>query len=193
MRLTEALVRKLIVSTLVTVDGVAQDPGGFGEFEHGGWATLFDAEAARLALDGLLASDLFLCGRVTYEAFAKMWPDSSGPYAERMNAIPKLVASTTLAEPLEWNASLIAGDVGEEVARLKQQPGGNIMMYGSFGLMDTLMRQGLIDEYKLWVFPLLLGSGTRLFGAGFGPANLRLVDTQTLGSGVVLLTYRPAG
>ena len=138
-----------------------------------------------------MASDVFLLGRETYELFKEFWSDESD-YAARMNSIPKLVASTTLRGPLEWNASLIEGDVAEEVAKLKQQPGRDILMYGSPTLMRTLAKHDLIDEYLVWVHPVVLGSGKRLFSEGFEKTTLKLVDTEPLSSGVVILTYRPA-
>lgn len=185
--------RKLAVSTLVTLDGVIQDPGGFGEIEQGGWSgPYFNDEAQQFALEHLRATDYFLCGRVTYQVLSKAWSQlKQGEYMQRMNALPKLVASRTLTEPLDWNASLIKGDVAEEISKLKQQTGGEIEMYGSAGLMQTLMRHGLIDEYRVWVFPLVMGTGTRLF-TGDATATLRLVDTKLLTSGVVILTYHPA-
>jgi dihydrofolate reductase len=187
--------RTLSVSTLVTLDGVVQDPGGFGETEDGGWSgPFFNDEARQIAFDHLSESDVFLLGRETYELFKAFWTQvHEGEYAARINSIPKVVASTTLREPLEWNASLIEGDVGEEVAKLKQQPGKDILMYGSPTLMRTLAEHDLVDEYKVWVHPVVLGSGKRLFTEGFGKTALELVDTQTLSTGVVILTYRPAG
>jgi dihydrofolate reductase len=138
-----------------------------------------------------MASDVFLLGRETYELFKEFWSDESD-YAARMNSIPKLVASTILRGPLEWNASLIEGDVAEEVAKLKKQPGRDILMYGSPTLMRTLAKHDLIDEYLVWVHPVVLGSGKRLFSEGFEKTTLKLVDTEPLSSGVVILTYRPA-
>jgi dihydrofolate reductase len=130
---------------------------------------------------------------VTYERFAKAWPQiEEGAYAERMNSLPKFVASTTLEEPLEWNATLIKGDVPEEVSRLKHQPGKDLVMYGSGELMHTLMGHGLIDEYRIWVHPLVLGKGKRLFRDDIGSSTLSLVDAKPLSSGVVILTYQPA-
>jgi dihydrofolate reductase len=130
---------------------------------------------------------------VTYERFARAWPQiKTGDYAERMNSLPKYVVSTTLEEPLGWNASLIKGDVVEEISRLKRQPGQDIMMYGSAGLMATLMEHDLIDEYRIWVHPLVLGRGKRLFRDGIDKTALSLVGAMPLGSGVVILTYRPA-
>jgi dihydrofolate reductase len=186
--------RKLIVSTLVSLDGVVQDPGGFGETAQGGWANpYFSEDAAKESYESLTNSDYFLCGRVTYELLSKAWGRiKSGPYLERMNAIPKLVASRTLKEPLVWNATLIEGDVAQEIARLKQEPGRNIEMYGSTALMQTLMQHDLIDEYRIWVHPLILGSGKRLFPDNGQSVRLELVDTRMRRSGVTGLVYMPA-
>jgi dihydrofolate reductase len=188
------IMRKLSVSTLVTLDGVVQDPGGFGETEHGGWSgPFFNDEARQHAYDHLMGSDVFLLGRQTYELFKEFWSQvHEDDYAARMNSIPKLVASTTLRGPLEWNASLIEGDVAEAVAMLKQQPGRDILMYGSPTLMRALAKHDLIDEYQVWVHPVVLGSGKRLFTEGFEKTTLKLVDTKPLSSGVVILTYRRA-
>jgi dihydrofolate reductase len=186
--------RKLSVSTLVTLDGVIQDPGGFGETEQGGWGNpYFTEDAQQDAYEHLMASDYFLCGRVTYELLARTWAKiKGGSYLDRMNSIPKLVASRTLTEPLAWNATLIKGDVAEEIARLKQEPGKGIEMYGSAALMQTLMEHDLIDEYRIWVHPLVTGGGKRLFTEGGQNAELQLAGTKTLSSGVVILTYTPA-
>jgi len=187
--------RKLIVSTLVSLDGVVQDPGGFGETEQGGWASpYFTEEAVQESYENLMASDYFLCGRVSYELMSKAWGQiKEGPYLERMNAIPKLVASRTLREPLEWNATLIKGDAAEEIGKIKQEGGGDIMMYGSTTLMQTLIEHDLIDEYRIWVHPLILGSGKRLFPENGQGAKLTLKDTKTRSSGVVGLIFEPAG
>jgi dihydrofolate reductase len=186
--------RKLSVSTLVSLDGVIQDPGGFGETAQGGWASAyFNEEAVQDSYERLMASDYFLCGRVTYELLAKAWGSiKEGPYLKRMNSIPKLVASRTLKGPLEWNATLIKGDVAEKIAKLKAEPGRNIEMYGSTTLMQTLMRHDLIDEYRIWVHPLILGRGKRLFPENGQGAKLQLTATKSLSSGVVILTYVPA-
>lgn len=185
--------RKLNVAMLVALDGVIQDPGGFGETAQGGWANAyFNDEAEKVAYDHLVASDYFLVGRITYELLSKAWGNiKGGAYLERMNGIPKLVASRTLQGPLEWNASVIRGDVAEEIARLKRAPGKDIEMYGSTSLMQTLMKHDLIDEYRLCIHPLVLGSGKRLFPDNGHAAKLQLVGTQTLASGVVIHTYRP--
>jgi dihydrofolate reductase len=185
--------RKLVVSTLVTLDGVIQDPGGFGETAQGGWANpYFTEDAARESYENLMESDYFLCGRVTYELLSRAWGNiKRGPYLERMNAIPKLIASKTLKEPLEWNARLIKGEVAQEIARLKQETGRNIEMYGSTALMQTLMQHDLIDEYRIWVHPLILGSGKRLFADNGQSSKLKLKNTKTRSSGVVGLIFEP--
>jgi dihydrofolate reductase len=188
----EAEMRKLMVSTLMTLDGVVQDPGGFGEIEQGGWAgPYFDDEALGLALDHLRAADVFLLGRQTYELFKQFWSRAHpGAYTDLMNSIPKLVASTTLDGRLEWNATSVKGDIAEAIAELKRQPGGDILMYGSPTLMSTLMRHDLVDKYQIWVHPVVLGGGKRLFTEG-DKATLRMVETKTLGTGVVIVTYQP--
>jgi dihydrofolate reductase len=186
--------RKLSVSTLVSLDGVIQDPGGFGETGQGGWALpYFTADAERVAQEHLHASDYFLIGRVTYELLYKAWGNNGGTaYQDRMRDIPKLVASSTLTGRLPWNATAV-GDVAAEIARLKREPGGGIEVYGSATLVQTLMRHNLIDEYRVAVHPIVLGSGTRLFPPDGVGATLRLTGTHTLDSGVVSLTYSPAG
>lgn len=178
--------RKIIVAEYVSLDGVMEEPAWTGPY--------FNDELAKLQLDLLFASDALLLGRVTYQAFAAAWPtmtDEQG-FADRMNDLPKYVASTTLGET-EWNASLIEEHVAAGVARLKQQPGQNILLYGSGTLVRALMQHDLIDEYRLMVFPLVLGSGKRLFGEGHNTTTLKLVDTKTTSSGVAILTYQPAG
>jgi dihydrofolate reductase len=157
--------RKVIVSEYMTLDGVMEDPGGAEGFKHGGWSFQFwNEEAAKFKFDELFASDALLLGRVTYQGFAKAWPsmtDEEG-FADRMNSLPKFVVSTTLEE-VEWNnARLIKENIAEEVSKLKQQPGQDILIYGSGELVYTLMQHDLIDEYRLMVHPVVLGSGKRL-------------------------------
>lgn len=186
--------RKLTVSTLVTLDGVIQDPGGFGETAQGGWANpFFNDQAQQESLDRLSASDYFLIGRVTYELLHKTWGNSSGSaYMDRMNQIPKLVASRTLSGQLDWNARVIDGDVASRIAALKQESGGGIEVYGSARLVQTLMQHELVDEYRIAVHPIVLGRGVRLFPDEALRATLRLVSTSTLDTGVANLTYVPA-
>jgi dihydrofolate reductase len=184
--------RKIIVSTLVTLDGVIEDPGGMAGTEHGGWAgPYFGEEGAKRALARLQTCDYFLCGRRTYEMFAKAWPNASGPYADKLNSIPKLVASTTLTEPLGWNARLLRGDAMAELDRLRQQDGGDILTYGSVTLMYSLLRHGLVDQLDLMVCPVVIGTGQRLFGDGSPAVQLELAGNTSLASGIAVLSYRP--
>jgi dihydrofolate reductase len=188
--------RKLVAAEYVTVDGVMTDPGGVGEIEHGGWSNpYFNDELANYQSDQLLASDALLLGRVTFEGFAAAWPsmeETEGDFAVRMNALPKFVASRSLKEPLEWNGALLKGDVAEEVAKLKELPGQDILIYGSGELVNTLHPLGLIDEYRLMVFPVTLGIGRHLFRAETGKCDLRLSEAKMTSTGVALLTYHPA-
>jgi dihydrofolate reductase len=187
---------KLVVTEFLTLDGVMEDPGGAENFEHGGWSFQFarGPEGDKFKLDETVASDALLLGRVTYEGFAEAWPSRTGEFADKFNSMPKYVVSTTLDEP-EWNNStVINGDVAEEVAKLKQQPGGDLVVHGSATLVRSLLQHDLVDEYRLMVFPVVLGTGKRLFADLTDTATLRLVDTQTVGpDGVVVLTYLPAG
>ena len=192
--------RKVVVSEFVSLDGVIEDPGGAGEFDRGGWSFRSDRgpEGDRFKFDELAAADALLLGRKTYEGFAAAWPqmeEQTGDYGAWMNGYPKHVASTTLEEPLEWNNStLIERDVAEGVARLKRQDGKDILVFGSGELVRTLMQHDLIDEYRLMVFPIVVGTGKRLFGDVGEARDLRLVDTKQVGQdGVLILTYRPAG
>jgi dihydrofolate reductase len=190
-------VRKVIVSEFVSLDGVVEDPRWTFQF--------MSEERENFKFDELSASDALLLGRVTYEGFAAAWPHMmeqyEGPrpdelqgYADMMNGYPKYVASTTLEEPLEWNNStLIQGDVAEEVLELKQQPGKDILVFGSGALVNTLMQHDLVDEYRLMVFPVVVGSGKWLFENANDSKVLSLSDTKTLGSSVVVLSYEPAG
>ncbi len=188
--------RKVVVTEYVTLDGVMEDPGGGEKSKHGGWSFQFwSDEAAKFKYDELFAGDALLLGRVTYEGFAKAWPsmkDEAG-FADRMNSIPKYVVSSTLKN-LEWNNShLIEGDIAEAVSRLKEEPGLDILVAGSARLVHTLMEHDLVDEYRLMVHPVLVGDGTRLFPPqSEGNVVMRLVDTKTFSSGIVVLSYQPA-
>jgi dihydrofolate reductase len=184
---------KVVVSEFVSVDGVMEDPGGVEGFDRGGWAFKFDRgpEGDKFKLDEVLASEALLLGRVTYEAFADAWPSRTGDFADRFNTMPKYVASTTLGEG-EWNNStVIKGDVAKEVSKLRQQPGGDILVNGSAQLVQTLMQHDLVDEYRLMVFPVVLGSGKRLFPQESDSTALRLVDVKPAGE-CLILTYEPA-
>jgi dihydrofolate reductase len=189
--------RKVVAAEYVSVDGRMQDPGGVGEIEQGGWTNpYFNDELAKYQSDQLFASDALLLGRITYQGFAAAWPsmeEAEGEFGVRMNRLPKYVASATLTEPLEWNATLLKGDVAEEVQKLKNQPGQDILIYGSSQLVSTLTRHNLIDEYRLMIHPVVLGGGKPLFRNGHNTAALRLADTRTTSTGVVMLTYTTAG
>lgn len=175
--------RKVIVTEFVSLDGVMEAPE---KWSFGYW----DDEIGKLKLDELFAADALLLGRVTYEGFAAAWPsrtDETG-YADRINNLPKYVVSTTLSKP-EWNnTQVIKGNLAGEVTRLKQQPGQNILVFGSAQLAASLLEEDLVDEYRLLVYPVVLGAGKRLFGEE-NKAGLRLLDVRKYNSGVVLLTY----
>jgi dihydrofolate reductase len=188
--------RKLVVSEFISLDGVIEDPGGGEDYERGGWAFMTERgpEGDRFKLDELLAADALLLGRVTYEGFAAAWPRMTGEdgFAERMNGIAKYVVSSTL-ERAEWNnSSVLSGDLAAEVAELKRQPGSDILVAGSARLVSALIEHDLIDEYRLMVYPLLLGDGKRLFADGSQAAPLRLREATTADSGVMMLVYEPA-
>ncbi len=190
--------RKLVVGTFVTLDGVMQAPGGPNEdreggFPHGGWLVpYFDEQFGASMAEWTQRAGALLLGRKTYEIFAASWPNSSDP-AEPLNLLPKFVASRTLAK-VEWNNStLIKGDVVTAVTELKAQDGGEIQVHGSGSLVQTLLRHDLVDTLRIWQFPVVLGTGKRLFGEGALPRGLRLVDTQWNTTGAVLHVYELAG
>lgn len=179
--------RKVVMTEYVTLDGVMEEPGRWsGQF--------WNDEAARFKYDELFASDALLLGRVTYEGFAAAWPtmEGTGDFGERMNAIPKYVASTTLTDPSWNNTTVLSGDVPAEVAKLKEGEGQDILLSGSAKLVNSLLPTGLIDEYRLMVHPLVLGQGKRLFNEGTGNTTLTLVDARPFSTGIVVLTYVPA-
>ncbi len=180
--------RKLIASELVSVDGVFESPEE--------WAFSYSNDEMNEAnASGMAASDALLLGRVTYEALAAFWPNQPGgdPIVDYINSVPKLVVSTTLQEPLEWdNSTLIKGNVVDDITDLKRQPGKDITIIGSAALVRSLLRDGLLDELRLMVHPIVLHGGKRLFEDGGDREALELVDSRTFGSGVVSLTYRAA-
>jgi dihydrofolate reductase len=193
--------RKLVVGTFMTLDGVVQAPGAPNEdreggFAHGGWTVpLFDDELGQHMVELTGRSDALLLGRRTYEGFAASWPliGDEDPIGAKLNHMPKYVVSRTL-KSAEWaNTTVLSGDVAEEVAKLKEQPGGEIHVSGSGSLVQALLRHGLVDEFVLVVFPVLVGAGKRLFGDGTLPGSLELVETTSTGTGVVISTYRRRG
>jgi len=176
--------RKLVESTFVTLDGVIGSPQEWGP-------PYWNDEHANYARELLFAADVLLLGRATYEGFAEAWPSRTGDdYSDRINSLPKYVASRTLEEAT-WNATIIKGDVAEEVARLKQQPGEDILKFGTGELDRTLIAHELIDEFHFWVFPVLAGGGQRLI-EGIETTHLKLVDTTTFSTGIVVHTYAPS-
>jgi dihydrofolate reductase len=184
----------IVVTEFVSLDGVMEDPGGSENFKYGGWTFEIPRgdEGDKFKLDETLGSDALLLGRVTYEGFADAWPSREGDFADKMNAMPKYVVSSTISEPQWDNSTVLKGDVAEEVAKLKEKHDGEIVVHGSAQLVQTLLEQELVDELRLMVFPVVLGSGKRLFGETSGKKSLRLVDSKMVGDGVAILVYRPA-
>jgi dihydrofolate reductase len=195
--------RKLIANEFISLDGVAQAPGGVDEdtsggFAHGGWHMSYmqDEVAQRWVLASIVEADGYLLGRRTYDIFAAYWPNASEEeqvIAEPLNTKPKYVVSTTRTEPLEWqNSTLVEGDVAAAVAALKQQEGGDLHVIGSTELVKTLIEHDLVDEFRLMLDPILLGGGKRLFRDDGSLRRLRLVDGQITSTGAILATYARA-
>jgi dihydrofolate reductase len=183
---------KIVVSEFVSLDGVMEDPGGAEGYEHGGWTFKYGSpEQEQWKYDELFRADALLLGRRTYQGFAAAWPTmpGTGAYGERMNSLPKYVASTTLTD-MTWNATLLKDDLADDLTRLKQEVNGDILMFGSGQLARSLHTNGLIDEYRLMVFPVVLGSGKRLYPDGGAMKTLSLIESKPFASGVVVLTYQ---
>ncbi|HSC51658.1 MAG TPA: dihydrofolate reductase family protein [Gaiellaceae bacterium] len=186
---------RVVVTEFVTLDGVFEDPGGSEGLERGGWAFQFERgeEGDKFKLDETMSSDALLLGRRTFEEFAKHWPSRDGEFADKFNGSTKYVVSSTLTDPESvWSNSQVVSL--DEVARLRDGEGGDIVVHGSGRLARALLEQGLVDELRLMVFPVVLGSGKRLFDETSAPRALRLVESRPVGpDGVVILTYQPAG
>jgi dihydrofolate reductase len=188
-------VGRIVVTEFVSLDGVMEDPGGSENFAQGGWSFKISRgdEGDKFKLDETFASEALLLGRVTYEGFAEAWPSREGEFADKFNSMPKYVVSSTLDQP-EWNNStVLKGDVVEEVGKLRQEQDGDIVVHGSARLVQTLLEHDLVDELRLMVYPVVLGSGKRLFGDTSDKKPLRLVDSKVVGDGVAILIYEPAG
>ena len=194
--------RKLVAGTFLTLDGVMQAPGGpdedrDGGFRHGGWLVpYFDEKLVAIMTEWAKRAGAFLLGRKTYEIFAASWPESTDPADEiaiALNTRPKFVASKTLAKVTWNNSHLLEGDVGDQVAKLKAQDGNEIQVHGSGDLLQTLLERDLVDTLRLWQFPIVLGTGKRLFGEGTIPLAFRLVETQLSSTGAVLHVYEREG
>jgi dihydrofolate reductase len=184
---------RIVVTEFVSVDGVMEAPGG-EDFKYPGWSFEFDRgeDGDGFKLDETRASEALLLGRRTYEGFARAWPSREGEFADMFNSMPKYVVSSTLESP-EWNnTTVLNGDVVEEVKKLKQEIDGDIVVHGSAQLVHTLVDNDLVDELRLMVFPVVLGTGKRVFGETSDKKTLRLVDSRTVGEGVPILIFEPA-
>ncbi len=183
----------IVISTNVSLDGVVQDPDGEEGFGRGGWFTRFggqDLEAWRkVSFEEALGAEALLLGRRSDEWFATRWTSRTGEWADRLNGMPKFVVSSTLDAPKWANATVLRGDVIEEVSKLKHEMDGEIVVYASYQLGRTLLDHDLVDELRLTVFPVVLGAGQRLFGETSDPKPMRLLDTKTIGDGLTLVTY----
>jgi dihydrofolate reductase len=186
---------RIVVTEFVSLDGVMEDPGGAEDFKYGGWTFEIERgeEGDKFKLDEAMDADALLLGRKTYEGFAEAWPSREGEFADKFNNMPKYVVSSTLKDP-DWNNSTVLdGDLAEEVSKLREQVDGDIVVHGSAQLVQALVEDGLVDELRLMVFPVVLGAGKRLFGETSDKRRLRLSDSKTVGDGVSILIYEPAG
>ena len=185
---------RIIVTEFVSLDGVMEDPGGSEDFKYGGWAFEFSRgdEGDKFKLDETFDADAQLLGRATYEGFAEAWPSRDGEFADKFNSMPKYVVSSTLKDP-EWtNTTVLEGDVGQAVAKLKEDVDGDIVVHGSAQLAQTLLDLDLVDRLHLMVFPVALGAGKRFFGETADKKPLRLADSKIVGDGVAILVYERA-
>jgi dihydrofolate reductase len=187
-------VGRIVVTEFVSLDGVMEAPGGGEDYKHGGWTFEINRgeEGDRFKLDETLSAEALLLGRVTYEGFAAAWPSREGEFADKFNNMPKYVVSSTLEEPAWNNSTVLKGDIADEVAKLKQRQEGDIVVHGSARLVQTLIEDDLVDELRLMVFPVVLGSGKRLFGQTSDKKSMQLVDSKMVGDGVAILIYQPA-
>jgi dihydrofolate reductase len=185
---------RIVVTEFVSLDGVMQAPGGGEEFKHAGWTFEINRgdDGEKFKLDETMDSEALLLGRKTYEGFAAAWPSMEGEFADKFNSMPKYVVSSTLENP-EWtNTTVLEGDVAESVSKLRQELDGDIVVHGSAQLVQTLLDEDLVDELRLMVFPVVLGTGKRLFGGMSDKKPLRLTESKTVGDGVSILIYQPA-
>jgi len=185
---------RIVVTEFISLDGVIEAPGGGEKFKHAGWTFKFNrgADGDKFKLDEMLSSAALLLGRVTYEGFAAAWPSRDGEFADKFNSMPKYVVSSTLTKPTWNNSTVLKGDVVDQVSGLKQKQDGNIVVHGSAMLVQTLLEHDLVDELRLMVFPVVLGTGKRLFGETSDRKTLRLTDSKVVGDGVAIFTYEPA-
>jgi dihydrofolate reductase len=188
----ESSMRRIVVTEFISLDGVVEDPGGAEGYKHGGWTFNFnDPDGMKYKLEETLSHDALLLGRVTYEGFAAAWPgraDEAG-FADKMNSMKKYVVSSTLTDPSWTNTEVLGPDLEAEVARIKAEPGGDILVAGSARLVQGLLARDLVDELRLMTFPIVLGSGKRLFGDTADKKRLRLADSRVVGDGVAIMIY----
>jgi dihydrofolate reductase len=184
---------RIVISENVSLDGVVQDPAGVEGFRHGGWVGRIGdrgrEEAAEVLLDESLRAEALMQGRRTHEFLAGLWPSRSGELADRLNSMPKYVVSSTLEDPVWNNTTVLRGDVVSEVSKLKQELDGEIVVAGSIQLVRTLIEHDLVDELRLMVYPVVLGTGERLFGETSDKKPMRLLDTRTVAGDLAYLTY----
>jgi dihydrofolate reductase len=184
---------RIVITEFVSLDGVVEDPGGAEDYEHGGWTFDYDrGEGDKFKLDEALEADALLLGRRTYEGFAEAWPSREGAFADKFNTMPKYVVSSTLKEPAWNNSVVLAGELADEVARVRQAVAGNVVVHGSAQLAQALIDGDLLDELRLMVFPVVLGSGKRLFEGIGAKKQLRLDGSKIVGDGIAILIYVPA-
>jgi dihydrofolate reductase len=185
---------RIVVTEFVSLDGVIEAPGGGEEYAHAGWTFTFNRgdDGDKFKLDEAFASDALLLGRITYDGFAAAWPTMTGDFADKFNGMPKYVVSATLTDPTWTNTTVVTGDVVAELTRLRQEFDGDLVVHGSGQLVQLLIEHDLVDELRLMVFPVVLGSGKRLFGDWAGTRRLQLTDSITVGDGVAVLTYKAA-
>jgi dihydrofolate reductase len=185
---------RVVVTEFISLDGVIEDPGGAEDFKYGGWSFEISRgdEGDQFKLDETMSSEALLLGRRTYEGFAEAWPSREGEFADKFNEMPKYVVSSTLKDP-EWtNVHVLDGDVAEEVSKLRREQDGDIVVHGSAQLVQALVEHGLVDELRLMMFPVVLGSGKRLFGETSDKRRLKLTNSKTVGDGVTILVYEAA-
>jgi dihydrofolate reductase len=186
---------RIVVTEFISLDGVIEAPGGGEDYKYGGWTFEIDRgdEGNQFKLDETMSSAALLLGRRTYEGFAAAWPERDGEFADKFNTMPKYVVSSTLRDP-EWtNSTVLSGDVVDVITKLKKEQDGDIVVHGSAQLVQSLIENDLVDELRLMVFPVVLGGGKRLFEDGVDRKDLELVGSKAFATGVLYLTYRPAG
>ena len=185
---------RIVVTEFVSLDGVMEDPGGSEDFKHGGWSFKLDRGDAgnQFKADETMGADAMLLGRKTYEGFAEAWPSREGEFADKFNSMPKYVVSSTLKDPAWTGTTVLDGDVRDSVARVREDVDGDVIVHGSGQLVRALLEQDLVDELRLMVFPVVLGSGKRVFGETDDARTLRLASSDVAGDGVLLLVYERA-